>query len=74
MNKKSEVSPLQIDYSIKPGDKVKKRSNKPFKSGVIINTVKGLVEHQQLKIPAFTFEEDDSIVEARRCIKVENEK
>lgn len=53
--------------------KVKKTSKegtqpKPFKSTFQINTIKGLVIHPQLKIPAYTFYEDDSYVECRRCI------
>jgi hypothetical protein len=59
------------------GQKVRKTSGnnntkqpRPFKSGRKFNTVKGLVQHPTLNIPAFTFEEDDSIVECRRCILV----
>lgn len=43
------------------------RTMNPFKSGLKINTVKGIVNHPILNIPAFTFEEDDSYVECRRC-------
>lgn len=43
---------------------------KPFKSGLKENTVKGIVEHPILKIPAFTFVEDNSYVECRRCVLV----
>lgn len=57
------------------GQKVRKtsgRSNqlssKPFKSGNKTNTVKEIVNHPQLNVPAFTFLEDDSIVECRRCL------
>jgi hypothetical protein len=39
---------------------------KPFKSGKKINTIKGLINHPQLNIPAYTFIEDDSYVECRR--------
>lgn len=49
------------------GTKVEKVSGKPFKSKLKINTVKGLVSHPTLNIPCFTFEEDDSFVEVRRC-------
>ncbi len=50
------------------GLKVKKPSGKPFKSGSKENTVKGVVMHPVLKnILAFTFEEDDSYVECRKC-------
>ena len=40
---------------------------KPFKSRKLINTIKGVIDHPILHIPAFTFEEDDSFVECRRC-------
>jgi hypothetical protein len=40
---------------------------KPFKSGSKINTIKGVINHPILNIPAYTFEEDDSHVECRRC-------
>jgi hypothetical protein len=36
----------------------------------MINTVKGVIDHPILNIPAFTFHEDDSYVECRRCIVV----
>jgi hypothetical protein len=50
------------------GKKVSKlRSGNPFKSGLLINTVKGVIDHPQLNIPAYTFEEDESYVECRRC-------
>lgn len=59
------------------GQKVRKtsgRSNqlssKPFKSGNKANTVREIVNHPQLNVPAFTFLEDDSIVECRRCLIV----
>lgn len=60
------------------GHKVTKTSKtgtqpKPFKSGFLVNTVKGIVNHPILNIPAFTFEEDDSYVECRRCKQVQNE-
>lgn len=41
----------------------------PFKSGQKINTVKGIINHPKLNIPAFVFLEDDSYVECRRCIE-----
>lgn len=47
----------------KGGDK----AAKPFKSKLTINTVKDIINHPILNIPAFTFEEDDSYVECRRC-------
>lgn len=55
------------------GRKVHKTSKdgnepKPFKSGRKINTVKEIIEHPILHVPAFTFEEDESFVECRRCL------
>ena len=47
------------------------RQPKPFKSGLHVNTVKAIVEHPILKIPAYTFEEDESYVECRHCYVVE---
>jgi len=43
-----------------------------FKSGKYINTIKGVITHPILKIPAYTFVEDDSYVECRRCTILEN--
>jgi len=40
---------------------------KPFKSGLKVNTIKGVIDHPLLAIPAYTFFEDDSYVECRRC-------
>ena len=39
---------------------------KPFKSGDKINTIKGVINHPHLDIPAYVFFEDDSYVECRR--------
>lgn len=48
-----------------------KKKDKPyrkkFKSGLYENTVKGVVIHPLLNLPAYIFEEDDSYVECRRC-------
>lgn len=58
----------EVDYNTYIGKQVcKRRSGKPFKSGEKINTVKGVVNHPQLNIPAFTFVEDESYVECRKC-------
>jgi len=41
---------------------------KPFKSGFKVNTIAGVIEHPKLKgRMAYTFEEDESYVECRRC-------
>ena len=47
-----------------------RKEKKPFKSGFLINTIKGVINHPQLQIPAYIFEEDESYVECRRCIIV----
>lgn len=54
------------------GSQVRKKSNKPFKSGEKINTIKGYCVHPKLLINCYTFEEDNSYVEVRRCTKVQN--
>lgn len=58
------------------GTKVSKLSGKPFKSGFVVNTIKGVVEHPNkinpetnVGVPAYTFFEDDSVVEAAACAK-----
>lgn len=43
---------------------------KPFKSGNRINTVIGVIYHPKLHIPAYLFIEDDSYVECRRCVVI----
>lgn len=40
---------------------------KPFKSGLKVNTVKGIAIHDHTTHLAFTFEEDNSAVECFRC-------
>lgn len=62
----SKENSVNIDYTINIGLKCKK-NNKPFKSGEKINTIKSVISHPLLLIPAFTFIEDDSYVECRRC-------
>ena len=52
----------------KSNKETKETNIKPFKSGLMINTVKGIINHPQLNVPAFTFVEDDSYVECRRCV------
>jgi len=53
------------------GRKVYKPSGKKFKSRLAENTVKAVVDHPVISnLPAFTFHEDNSVVEARRCMLV----
>lgn len=64
-------------YSENIGKRVRKVSKnglqpKPFKSGFKINTISGVIVHPILNIPAYTFVEDDSYVECRRCELIEN--
>ena len=51
--------------NIKKGKTIFNR--KPFKSKNRVNTIKGVITHPELGIPAYVFEEDDSYVECRRC-------
>jgi hypothetical protein len=58
------------------GTKVFKKSCKPFLSGNVVNTVKGIVDSPYkmkdgVPVKAYTFEEDDSIVECLICYKIE---
>jgi hypothetical protein len=56
------------NYLLNIGKKVHKhKSDKPFKSTLKVNTVKGVIQHPKLNIPCYTFIEDDSYVECRRC-------
>ena len=57
-----KVSKTSISEKLRKPYKPKK-----FKSGLLVNTVKGVINHPELDIPAYTFEEDDSYVECRRC-------
>lgn len=57
-----------MNYEDNIGKQVHKDgSGKPFKSGLKVNTVKAVIDHPILDVPAYTFEEDDSYVECRRC-------
>jgi len=45
----------------------KPKSGKPFKSTLQVNTVKGITVNPNIGRIAFTFEEDDSIVNCETC-------
>jgi len=47
--------------------RIKTFNRKKFKSGALVNTIKGVIIHPEINIPAYTFEEDESYVECRRC-------
>lgn len=49
------------------GHKVCKHSGKPFKSTLKVNTIAGLTVNSNTNLAAFTFVEDDSIVDVRQC-------
>jgi hypothetical protein len=62
------------DYEKYIGKKCMKKSingvnhhkQKLFKSTFKINTIKGVINHPHLNVPAYVFHEDDSCVECRR--------
>ena len=54
------------------GKIVTKTTKKPFKSGNDNNTVRDIIVHPILGCPVFTFIDDDSYVECRRCKVVED--
>ena len=71
---RSEKKHRNPDRIYPEGTKVVKFSGKPFKSGEHVNTVKCVVEHPNKidkntgrGVPAYTFYEDDSIVECASC-------
>jgi hypothetical protein len=50
------------------GKKVSKKSGKPFKSGLKVNTVSSYIfHHPKTDRPSLTFWEDDSVVEVQKC-------
>lgn len=49
------------------GKKVIKRSGNPFRSGLMANRVRAVIDHPQISKVAFVFVEDTSTVLARRC-------
>jgi hypothetical protein len=58
----------------KTGSTRKNREPKPFKSGLKINTIKNLCENPNTGKPAFSFFEDDSVVDCHVCELITNEK
>lgn len=54
------------------GDKVIKKSGKPFQSTFKVNTVNGFVLNPWTNKPSLVFLEDNSVVEEQTCIKLEN--
>lgn len=75
---KSEKKHRNPERIYPEGTKVVKFSGKPFKSGEHVNTVKDVIEHPNKidpetgkGVPAYTFYEDESIVECARCTYAE---
>lgn len=64
------IDPSQYQQLI--GLTVRKVSNKPFKSGDKIGTVKSVTVHSITGYTAFIMLEDDSEVEAFRCVKLDS--
>lgn len=55
------------DFSENIGKKVRKKTNRPFKSQFKVNTIKGITKNPITHKDSYTFEEDDSSVEIFRC-------
>lgn len=53
------------------GDRVRKKSGRPFKSRLKVNTVREVVVNVHTNKRAFAFVEDDSAVNCDRCIPEE---
>lgn len=68
---------IMEEYQENVGRKCIKKSKegtvpKPFKSGFKTNTISGVIKHPIMeKEFAYTFLEDDSYVEVRRCIIID---
>ena len=67
--------PLRLLYlrnmnTLKPGDKVRKYSGKPFKCGFKTATVKDLAVNPYTKKQAVVISEDDSVVDLHIIYKV----
>lgn len=73
-----EAKPEYLKYFENINKRVQKKSSgkngngkvRPFKSTFKINTVKAVIEHPILKIPAYKFYEDDSYVDCRVCVVI----
>ena len=53
--------------------KVTKKSNKPFKSKLKVNTVKDIVINPYSGKQAYSFYEDDSVVNCECCIIIQEQ-
>lgn len=69
-NSKTMIQELTGEILLPPGSKVMKLSGKPFKSGLKVNTIESITTHSVFPDKtAYRFKEDDSIVEAWRCVE-----
>lgn len=60
-----------IGYKVSKTALIPKNKNpKPFKSGLLENTVKDIVTNPNTNRQAFIFEEDDSIVDCHICERI----
>lgn len=62
-----EYAELMIGQRVWKNKPKSKSEPKPFKSGLKVNTVKGVIQHPFIDCLAFTFEEDDSFVAVHIC-------
>jgi len=62
------------NYDYLVNKKVRKKSDKPFKSTLKINTIKEVILHPFDLTVAFTFNEDDSIVKMEVCEVINDDK
>jgi len=59
---------IEQHTNIKIGQKVRKKSGRPFKSGLLVNTVAEIIAHPYRPgKSAFIFDEDDSAVSIENC-------
>jgi hypothetical protein len=63
-----DIPDIYFDIYYVHGKKVSKKSNKPFKSSLKINTIKSITINPNTSMPAFTFFEDESVVDMRTCV------
>lgn len=63
---------MDINYKEWVGQKISKIDNSVFRSGLKRNTIRYIITHPITGKPAFQFDEDNSCVEAHKCILVEN--
>lgn len=63
MKENQQIIGLRVSKSAKRPN----NEPKPFKSGLKVNTVKGITTNPHTNKSAFTFEEDNSLVDCHAC-------